>query len=151
MSWKDFLRNKTAPINLLNCLYTVEKNGLASVLLKKKKSTRDPSFVDITYFSRLFHWWLKGCFYCLLHLLNLHQNPCLQGLLFGKPVIPGLVLSLASFPLCYSCAGAGSKAVPGRFTADDRRSGERRHAKTRLQLRGMCQVDRCPLLSEECH
>lgn len=47
------------------------------------------------------------------------------------------------------CAGAASQVVSGCLAADDRRSGERHHATTRLQLGGVRPAHRCPLLSEK--
>lgn len=133
-SWKYFIKKENVPIHRL---YTVEKNELTSVLLGK--TCWDSFFVDININDRL---------YGLLFPLNLpkiyvSKDGFLDRFFFFK--------ALVSFPLCCCHAGAGSKGVPGCFTADDRRSGERHHAKTRLQLRGMCQVNCCPLLSEERH
>lgn len=34
-SWKYFIKKENVPIHLLDCLYTVAKNGLTSVLLGK--------------------------------------------------------------------------------------------------------------------
>lgn len=49
-SWKYFIKKENVPIHLLDCLYTVAKDGLTSVLLGK--ISRDPLFVDIT-------WWVS--------------------------------------------------------------------------------------------
>lgn len=55
-SWKYFIKKENVPIHLLDCLYTVAKNGLTSVLLGK--TSWDPFFVDITWWGSSVVKWL---------------------------------------------------------------------------------------------